>query len=132
MSTAVLRVSSPDLNVETTRARLPPELVDRVWFKGTARLGGRGPHPDSGVSLFLCEADDNVQLVQRICDALAAVADEVAQLVKAGALAQLDIALYVGGLGMEFVRLDAKLLRRALDAGVEIAVSAYPVSDDDE
>lgn len=132
MSTAVLRISSPGLNVEKARALFPPDIVDRVWFKGTPRLGGRSPQPDSGLSLLLCEEEDNAQLVRRTWDRLVSIADQVTRLVNDGALAQLDIAVYVGGLRMEVVVLDAGLLRFALDAGVEVAVSAYPVSDEDE
>lgn len=133
MTTAVLRVSGEQLDVEQCLAWIPQSLLEAVWHIGENRVGG-GLHRTSGFTILLADGDNNQAVVDETVKAFGSLAQQVALLVQAGATAEIDFAMMVTGLeaGTQSLRFGTELLGLVDRCGLSVVVSAYPSSDDDE
>ena len=129
--TAVLRVDGPELDVEECRKWLPEGSLECVWQVGEKSRRGE-VRTTSGFNLVLSESENPRELVRETLRVFAVVAGRVADLVRGGATAEIDFALFVTARGPESLILGPEVLRRIEQHGVGVTVSAYPCSEDDD
>lgn len=126
---AVLRVSSPDLNVDEFLARhdLP---VDRVWRRGESRRRG-GVQDDSGFNLTIADVTSLDTLGQEVSSFLEGSRSMRASLAAAGAHAELDVGLMVFAVTPTSVGFSPQLLAALATEGITLRVTGYPCSEED-
>lgn len=130
--TAVLRASGPHLDVDRSLAWLPADRLEKVWHVGDKRHLGKVA-TTSGFNFLLSDAEDREQLVREAVTTFLTVAEHVAELIRAGATAEIDFALFVDANGSKSIAFEPATLRAIEQHGVRVVVSAYPaVGNDDD
>jgi hypothetical protein len=130
MLMSVLRVSSATLDVDAFVAAHPGLGAVSVWHKGQT-YGRRPPREDSGFNLDLGDGSRWELLLERTLARLEAIRDVLDDARAAGADLTLDFGLVVGTSEAftRTARFSPPDLKRLLDLGVEVFVSAYPGQD---
>jgi len=108
---------------------------DRVWRKGEARRGKPDSHLESGFNLSIDRDDDDLAHAQYdMRTFLRERKDALSALRERGIRSTIDIGITVGGDRhyTRSVRLPPEDLAELGRAGIELMVSAYPGSEDDE
>jgi hypothetical protein len=128
---AVLRVDGLHVDVDACTAWMPPSVkIERIWRTG--EVGRRGAISEtSGFSALLSEAEGH-QLVEEARVAFAEIADRVGDLVKAGARAELDFAVFVGQEEARSLVAEPEFLSELGKHRVRLLVSAYPTAEGEE
>jgi hypothetical protein len=129
--TAVLRVHGADLDVDGCLAWLPADRVEKVWHVGERAYLGR-VSPDAGFNFLLSDAEDRDPLIREAVTTFLTIAENVAELIQAGATAEIDFALFVDAGGSKSIVFEPETLRTIEQYGAAIEVSAYPCAGDDE
>jgi hypothetical protein len=131
-TTAVLRVSDAQLDLDACLSWLPSNNLDRVWRAGESYRCGQ-VHDTSGFSVMLAEGLARGPVVQDAVNAFLNLEERVAELVSGGAAAEVDFGLLLdvsgGALSLRLPPAAAVVFERA---GVTIVVSAYPTSGDED
>lgn len=78
---------------------------------------------------MLSESDSEQEVVSDTATALVRIAAPLAELIRGGASAQVDIALFVTASEPRSISFGASILRAMSQAEVEVTVSAYPTSE---
>jgi hypothetical protein len=127
---AVLRVGGALLDVDRCLEWISEDKLEKVW-----RVGERGHlgkvKTTSGFSLLLSGAEDGQHVVREAVAAFLGVAQQVGDLVRAGATGEIDFALFVSAKRSRSIVFEPSILRVIEQYGVKIVVSAYPVAEDD-
>jgi hypothetical protein len=129
--TAVLRVSGASVDIDECLTWLPKNRVESVWRIGTPDRKGV-VRKASGFNLLLSEQENPERLVGDAVRVLLGMHDRIAGLVREGAIAAIDFALFVGPVAPASIRFEAEALEWVTQNGVGIVVSAYPAADDDD
>jgi len=129
----MLRVSGEAFDVDTFLGRFSTLRPDRVWHRGEARLGGR-VSKGSGFSLVLAETEDTTSAATRVGAFLSERGELFVELAKCGASSTVDFSLEVGAPERftESIRFPPDLLALLGRLGLELEVTGYPVSDEEE
>jgi hypothetical protein len=129
---AVLRVAVAEVDgVDAWLARFSAVNIERAWRAGERDLRGR-VSSTSGVIIVLSEAEDGRALVREAATAFADLAPLLAEMVREGATAEIDFALFVSGAGSRSIAFEPATVRLIQECGVRIVVSAYPCAEDDD
>jgi hypothetical protein len=128
---ASLRIRSGNFDVDSFCKSHPRLTPTTTWRSGETLPRGR-KCTDSGLSLEVGSEPDWASLLDvtlRRLEAIRAVLDEARA---SGAEAEVDFGVDVGGQASfsRSVAFSQEALRRFLDLGVSVVVSAYPASDD--
>jgi hypothetical protein len=136
MNLAVWRVSAPDFDVDAFLAEFP-RVASKVvsWRRGEVRVGSR-VHKDSGFRITIADAETFPEAFE---DVRAFFGNRQTVLLLEALLARgissvLDLGVDVGSpqrfaAYLHFSTADLQWLARL---GVELEISAYPASEDDE
>jgi hypothetical protein len=111
----------------------PSLEVDRWWRAGEPRKTG-GACRDSGFQVELATNEDWGQLISAALKELEALREVVAGARSQSARVALDLALFVGAEDhfTRSIAFSPAHLRALVDAGVEIGLTAYPTSAEDD
>jgi hypothetical protein len=132
MSSIVLRAASLDFDVDSFLQSHPELEAEAVWHLGETRPPSRKPAPTSGFNVCLADDDDDHAALNQARLALARHRKALEQLRDAGVRTCLDVGLFVGAEFSRNLQLTMPDLRLLAELGVELEVSAYPCSIDDE
>jgi hypothetical protein len=91
-TTAVLRVSHAQLDLDACLTWLPSNQLDRVWRAGESFRRGK-VHDTSGFSVMLVEGLARGSVVQDAVNVFLKLEEPVADLVRGGAAAEVDFGL---------------------------------------
>lgn len=128
--TAVLRVGGL-IDIDKCLVALPQGRVEHVRRAGT--LNRRGEvHTTSGFNFLLSEVEHAPELVKEAMETFSQVASQIDRLIRSGATAEVDFALFIRAGGSRSIRIDPSVLAAFAQHGVSVVVSAYPCSDEDE
>ncbi|MFZ2492794.1 MAG: hypothetical protein WA208_15035 [Thermoanaerobaculia bacterium] len=131
MSTAVLRASGTNFDVDAFLRRSSGIRPDNVWHRGDAALHGRVRN-ESGFAAPVAEADDGEEVVMRVFSFLGGCSKLITDLAASGAASVIDVSLEVGS-GVHYassIRFGPDVLRRLAELSVGLEISGYPVSDE--
>ena len=129
----VLRVGSPELDLDACLAWIPPQALQRSWRAGDLRPGGKRS-PRTGFNLLLAHTDDTGRALLLAEKRFEALAPHLEALVKSGAGVEVDIGIAVADLPRS-VRVPKEFTAKMARVGAEVVVTAYPSldeSDEDE
>lgn len=107
MATSVLRVSGP-IDIDECFSWLPQDRLEAVWRRGETWLGRE--HPISGFNLRLAESDDVSEGAQEAMETFRKLAPRIRELVRPGASADVDVALFVEAVASRSESFPASLL----------------------
>lgn len=128
---AVLRVSGPRIDIDECLRWLPQGRVEAVWRAGETGLRGR-KIAESGFNLLLAESEDVREGLREAADVFLKMAPQIRELIREGASADVDFALFVGAMEMRSIAVPPSLLAMLPESGVGLVVSAYPVEEGDD
>lgn len=132
MNVATLRVTGSAAALAAVRSVLSLD-VDREWKKGDSRRCG-AVQESSGFNACVADVDDRAVLMAKLREFLATCKTSGAILASPELSTQLDIGLSVGGCRQfsASLVLAPSDLRLLAELGIELSVSAYLVSGDDD
>lgn len=129
--TAVLRVAGESFDVDAFLASHPDIEPEAVWHRGEDRHGGR-TNSRSGFNLSVAEGATWTLLAEETLERLRTLGTALEDARRAGASMEIDFALFVGAREPVEALLQPAQLALLAEANVQLRVSAYPVSDEDD
>lgn len=124
----VLRASSQANGLGALLKTFPRWKPDNAWRAGTRDLLGR-IRSHNGFNLFIAEGSEWKQVMRATRRRLRAMAPMIELGREFGASFQLDVGVMVGRSFYTEARLDPDDLKLLFSLGVELCISAYPVSE---
>lgn len=133
MVTVVWRVSGPDFDVDAFLSKHEKLSPDSVWKKGEKKIL-KGTHTESGFSVELIEAQTSKEAIEETVRVLKLLEKLIEELKNRGIASVVDFGLLVGteksfSSSLYFPSPGLAIFQRL---GVDLAISAYPCSDEDE
>ena len=134
MLLSVLWVASPKLDVDRLLAGQPGLRTDSVWHVGEPR-GAHRTTTDNGFSLTLVDDEQEktwAALVQRTLAELDRLRPLLEDIQKLGEVPEVDFGVSVGTreVFVRSCRFSADDLRRFVQLGVNVCVTAYPTTEE--
>jgi hypothetical protein len=136
MNLAVWRVSAPDFDVDAFLAEFPRVASEVVsWRRGEVRLASR-VHEDSGFRITIADAETFPEAFEDVRAFFST--RQIVLLLEAlharGISSVLDLGVDVGSSQRfaAYLRFSTADLQWLARLGVELEISAYPASEDDE
>ena len=124
---------SSDFDVEAFLSRHEKLSPDSVWKKGEKRTL-RGTHTESGFNVEIVEAHASKEAIEETLRVLNPLEKLIEELKSHGVVSVVDFGLFVGTKrgftsSLYFTSSELAILK---SLGVDLVISAYPCSDEDE
>jgi len=132
MASLVLRAAGPGFDLDAFLRRHPDVVTEATWHVGDVRIPGRRAAQTSGFNLCLADNDDDVAAVGIARVALDRLTLALEDLRELGIPATVDLGLFVGAEFSRNLRLPPLFLKRLVELGLDLEISAYPCDDDDD
>ena len=131
MSTVVLRVSGEQLDLDACLALIPTGMLEATWRVGE-RVSRTRVCTTNGFNLLLADESTASKAVETAAKVFSAIESQIRLFADAGGTAVMDFALYVKCVCPQSITFPCDLLRAVADLGVELEVSAYPCSSEEQ
>jgi hypothetical protein len=131
MTTAVLRVSGPELDLDKCLKWIPHASLELSWRVGEKKRNGE-IRTTSGFNLLLGDGKDSSKVVEDTMKAFRIVASPLGQVVRSGASAEIDFALYIQRFQDQSILLPPEFMILVAEHAVSVIISGYPCSDEED
>jgi len=128
---AVLRVSGEGLDLDACLAWIPAGMLGLTWRVGE-RFFRTGECTTNGFNMVLADESSPSRAVETAAKVFTAFASRIRLPTEAGGSASMDFALYVTSGCPSSITFPSDLLRALVEHGVELAMSAYPCSCEED